>query len=57
MFINLIKNSNESFLEKKLKKADFKGKIDIDILFDNDYIRIIFILHHTLITVSEIKLH
>ncbi len=50
VFINLIKNSNESFLEKKLKKADFKGKIDIDILFDNDYIRIIFIDNGTGIT-------
>ncbi len=38
VFLNLIKNSEESFLEKKGKKANFKGKIDIEILKDNDYI-------------------
>jgi two-component system nitrogen regulation sensor histidine kinase NtrY len=38
VFINLIKNSQESFLELKSKKADFKGKIDIEIVDNNDYI-------------------
>ena len=38
VFINLIKNSEESFLEKKLKTPDFKGKIHIEILLINDYI-------------------
>ena len=40
VFINLIKNSEESFLEKKEKKADFKGKIDIEIIHNNDYIEV-----------------
>ena len=38
VFINLIKNSEESFLEKRDKKPDFKGKIDIEIVDNNDYI-------------------
>jgi two-component system, NtrC family, nitrogen regulation sensor histidine kinase NtrY len=38
VFINLIKNSEESFLEKKVKTLDFKGKIHIEILSINDYI-------------------
>jgi len=38
VFINLIKNSEESFLEKRQKKHDFKGKIDIEITKNNDYI-------------------
>ena len=38
VFINLIKNSEESFIEKKGKKADFKGKIDVEIVKNNDYI-------------------
>jgi two-component system, NtrC family, nitrogen regulation sensor histidine kinase NtrY len=50
VFVNLIKNSNESFSEKKLKKANFKGKIDIEILDDNDYIHIILIDNGTGIT-------
>ena len=37
VFINLIKNSEESFLEKK---ADFKGKISVEIRKNNDYISI-----------------
>jgi len=37
-FINLIKNSIESIHEKKIKNADFKGKINIDIDDDSDYI-------------------
>ena len=53
VFVNLIKNSNESFIEKKLKKADFKGKIDIEILEDNDYIHIILIDNGT--GISDIK--
>ena len=35
VFINLIKNSEESILEKK---GDFKGKIDVEITKNNDYI-------------------
>jgi len=40
VFINLIKNSEESFDEKLHQKADFKGKITIDITNNNDYILI-----------------
>ncbi len=40
VFINLIKNSKESFVEKKLKKAHFKGKIDIEFILNNGYISI-----------------
>jgi two-component system nitrogen regulation sensor histidine kinase NtrY len=38
VFINLIKNSEESFLELKMKKPNFKGNIDIEIDSNNDYI-------------------
>ncbi len=38
VFINLIKNSEESFSEKREKKHDFKGKINIEIVRNNDYI-------------------
>ena len=38
VFVNLIKNSIESIHEKKIKNADFKGKITIDIKDDSDYI-------------------
>jgi len=38
VFINLLKNSLESISEKKLKNVDFKGKIDVDIKDDSDYI-------------------
>ncbi len=38
VFINLIKNSEESFIEKKAKNPDFSGKIDIEINKNNDYI-------------------
>ncbi len=38
VFINLIKNSEESFLEKLLKEPNFKGNIDIVITDNNDYI-------------------
>ena len=38
VFINLIKNSIESIYDKKIKNVDFKGKINIDIEEDNDYI-------------------
>ena len=37
-FINLLKNSIESINEKRSKNDDFKGKINIDIRVDNDYI-------------------
>ena len=38
VFINLIKNSIESINEKKSKNVDFKGKINVDIKGDSDYI-------------------
>ena len=38
VFLNLIKNSVEAIHEKKIKNVDFKGKIDVDIKDDNDYI-------------------
>ena len=39
-FVNLIKNSIESINEKKIKNDDFKGKINVDIIGDSDYIYI-----------------
>ena len=36
--INLLKNSIESINEKKHKNPDFKGKINVDIIEDSDYI-------------------
>jgi len=38
VFINLMKNSEESFLEKSQKKPNFIGNIDIEIDENNDYI-------------------
>jgi len=38
VFINLVKNSIESINEKKSKNVDFKGKINVDIKEDSDYI-------------------
>ena len=38
VFINLIKNSIESINQKKIKNTDFKGKINVDIEEDSDYI-------------------
>tara|TARA_B110000438_G_C15704277_1_gene602470 strand:+ start:1 stop:738 length:738 start_codon:yes stop_codon:yes gene_type:complete len=38
VFINLIKNSIESIYEIKSKNVDFKGKINIDIIEDKEYI-------------------
>ena len=38
VFINLIKNSEESFLEQSQKKPNFEGNIDIEINDNNDYI-------------------
>ena len=43
VFINLIKNSIESIHEKINKKADFKGKINIDINNYSDYIYVTII--------------
>ena len=40
VFINLVKNSIESIHEKIKKNVDFKGKINIDIKEDSDYIYI-----------------
>ncbi len=38
VFINLIKNSEESFEDMKRKEPNFKGNIDIEIGSNNDYI-------------------
>jgi len=38
VFINLIKNSEESFLDKSLKDPNFQGNIDIEIDGNKDYI-------------------
>ena len=38
VFINLIKNSEESFLDKIQKEPEFKGNIEIEINHINDYI-------------------
>ena len=38
VFINLIKNSEEAFLDLIKKNPDFIGKIDIEIIRNNDYI-------------------
>jgi two-component system, NtrC family, nitrogen regulation sensor histidine kinase NtrY len=38
VFINLIKNSEEAFLDKIAKDPNFKGNIDIEINENNDYI-------------------
>ena len=38
VFINLIKNSEESFFERIEKEPDFQGNIDIEITDNNDYI-------------------
>jgi len=40
VFINLIKNSEDSIIEKKEKDKLFKGKIDIEINENNDYITV-----------------
>ena len=40
VFINLIKNSDESISEIRLKNSLYKGKIDIEIKSNNDYIGI-----------------
>ena len=40
VFINLIKNSEEAFLDITQKKTQFKGKIDIEIFGNNDYIKV-----------------
>ena len=50
VFINLIKNSEESFLDKKENNPHFKGIIDIEIDKNNDYIFIIFVDNGTGIT-------
>jgi len=43
VFFNIIKNSEESILEKKSKNSAFKGKINIEINANNDYIVILII--------------
>ena len=50
VFINLIKNSEESFLEQLQKNPNFKGNIDIEINDINDYISIRIIDNGTGIT-------
>ena len=41
MFINLLKNSIDSIHQKIKNNVDFKGKINIEIKVDNDYIYVI----------------
>ena len=43
VFMNLIKNSIESINEKKTKNVGFKGKINVDIKDDSDYIYVTII--------------
>ena len=43
VFINLIKNSEDSISEKKKKNIDFKGKISVEIKDNSDYITITLI--------------
>ena len=43
VFLNLIKNSIESIHNKRSKVVDFKGKINIDIRGDSDYIYVTII--------------
>ncbi len=50
VFINLIKNSEESFLEQSQKEPNFKGNIVIEIDGNNDYISIRIIDNGTGIT-------
>ncbi|MDC1150976.1 ATP-binding protein [Pelagibacteraceae bacterium] len=50
VFINLIKNSEESFLEKTQKDPYFKGNIEIEIDDNNDYIIVILTDNGTGIT-------
>ena len=38
VFINLVKNSEEAFLDLCKKDTNFKGKIDIEIISNSDYI-------------------
>jgi two-component system nitrogen regulation sensor histidine kinase NtrY len=40
VFINLIKNSEEAFLDQSQKNTNFKGKIHIEIIGNNDYIMV-----------------
>ena len=40
VFINLIKNSEEALSELSKKTPNFKGKIDIEIISNNDYIMV-----------------
>ena len=50
VFINLIKNSEEAFLDKIEKDPNFKGNIDIEINDNNDYIIIVLTDNGTGIT-------
>tara|TARA_B100001063_G_scaffold237257_1_gene257984 strand:+ start:67 stop:1782 length:1716 start_codon:yes stop_codon:yes gene_type:complete len=50
VIINLIKNSDESFLDRVEKNPNFKGNIDIEIYENNDYIIIKLIDNGTGIT-------
>ena len=40
VFINLIKNSEEAFQDLSQKNPSFNGKIDIEIVSNNDYIMV-----------------
>ena len=43
VFFNLIKNSIESIDQKAEKNPNFKKKISIEILYNNDHIKIILL--------------
>ncbi len=43
VFINLIKNAEEAFQDIIEKNVKFKGKIDIEIVKNNDYIKVIIV--------------
>jgi len=43
VFINLIKNSEDSISEQKEKNIDFNGKISVEIIENNDYITVTLI--------------
>ena len=42
-FINLIKNAEDSIVEKQEKDKQFKGKIDIEIVKNNHYINVVIV--------------
>jgi two-component system nitrogen regulation sensor histidine kinase NtrY len=43
VFFNLIKNSIESIQEKKLSTTNYKGKINIDLKYNDNYIEFVIV--------------